>query len=69
MPDGDGRIRRGGGTVAGTVITLASNITSNGTLTYHVPAFIGKSVSGTWTLEVDGLGGGTLNSWSLSVFG
>ncbi len=48
---------------------MAANITSTGTLTYHVPALIGKNVTGIWTLEVDGLAGGTLNSWSLSVFG
>jgi len=53
----------------GTVVTLAASVKSNGTLTYHVPAFIGKNVNSTWTLEVDGLAGGTLNSWSLSVLG
>ena len=37
----------------------------------HLPRarLIGKNVSGTWTLEVDGLAGGTLNNWSLSVLG
>ena len=53
----------------GTPVTLLSSTAANGTLTYHVPAFIGKNVSGTWTLEVDGLAGGTLNNWSLSVLG
>jgi subtilisin-like proprotein convertase family protein len=53
----------------GTSITLAASTNSNGTLSFHVPAFDGKNVNGTWTLEVDGLSGGTLNSWSMSVLG
>ena len=53
----------------GTTVTLATSVTSTGTLTYHIPALIGKNVNGRWTLEVDGLSGGTLNSWSMSVLG
>jgi hypothetical protein len=52
----------------GTKVFLGST-TQNGTLTYQVPNFDYTSVTGTWTLEVDGLSGGTLNSWSLSIDG
>jgi subtilisin-like proprotein convertase family protein len=51
----------------GTSVTLVANTTSNGTVTYETPAFNSKMLKGTWTLEVDGLSGGTLNSWSLSI--
>ncbi len=48
-------------------MTLAVSVNVNGTVTYSTTAFNYKSVKGTWTLEVDGLAGGTLNSWSLAV--
>jgi hypothetical protein len=48
------------------VVTL-SGTAVNGTLTVETPAFNYKSAKGTWALEVDGLAGVTLNSWSMSV--
>jgi subtilisin-like proprotein convertase family protein len=51
----------------GTQVTLIASTNINGTVTYHAPSFAGKKLTGKWTLEVDGLAGGTLNSWSLSV--
>jgi hypothetical protein len=51
----------------GTVVTLASSTVLNGTVTFETPAFDYKAVKGTWTLEVDGLAGGSLNSWSLGI--
>jgi hypothetical protein len=51
----------------GTTVTLVASTNINGTLTYHTSGFNYKSVKGTWTLEVDGLAGGILNSWSMSV--
>jgi hypothetical protein len=52
----------------GTKISLGST-NQNGTLTYQVPDFDYTSVKGTWKLEVDGLAGGTLKSWSLNIDG
>ena len=46
---------------------LAGGGATSVTVTYSTTAFNNKSVKGTWTLEVDGLAGGTLNSWSMSV--
>src|SRR5262249_1329426 len=51
----------------GTAVTLVASATINGKVTYSATAFNYKSVQGKWTLEVDGLAGGTLNSWSMSV--
>lgn len=51
----------------GTKVTLAASSVVNGTVTYRTSLFDFKSVKGTWTLEVDGLSGGTLNSWSLAL--
>jgi hypothetical protein len=51
----------------GTSVTLVADTNINGTLTYDTTAFNGKVLKGTWTLEVDGLSGGTLNSWSLGI--
>jgi hypothetical protein len=53
----------------GTSVTLVANTAINGTVTFETPAFNYKGVKGTWTLEVDGLAGGTLNSWSLDMLG
>jgi subtilisin-like proprotein convertase family protein len=38
-------------------------------VTIELPAFNYKRVTGKWTLEVDGLAGGTLTSWSLDILG
>jgi subtilisin-like proprotein convertase family protein len=51
----------------GTTVTLVAGAVVNGTVTYETTAFDGKALKGTWTLEVDGLSGGTLNSWSQSI--
>src|SRR5262249_57326726 len=51
----------------GTEVTLVASTNLNGTVTYHTSGFDARKLKGTWTLEVDGLAGGTLNSWSLSV--
>jgi hypothetical protein len=51
----------------GTSVTLVASTNINGTVTYETTAFNGKVLKGTWTLEVDGLSGGTLNSWSLGI--
>ncbi len=51
----------------GTSVTLVAGAVINGTVTYETTAFNGKLLKGTWTLEVDGLSGGSLNSWSLSI--
>jgi subtilisin-like proprotein convertase family protein len=51
----------------GTSVTLVATTNINGTVTYETTAFNGKALKGTWTLEVDNLSGGTLNSWSLSI--
>jgi hypothetical protein len=51
----------------GTAVTLIGSTNFNGTVTFETPAFDFKKVTGTWTLEVDGLAGGTLNSWSLGI--
>jgi hypothetical protein len=51
----------------GTTVTLASSSTISGIVTFETSAFNYKKAKGTWTLEVDGLAGGTLNSWSLDV--
>jgi hypothetical protein len=51
----------------GTSVTLVWYSNINGTLTYETTAFNGKALKGTWTLEVDGLSGGTLTSWSLGI--
>jgi subtilisin-like proprotein convertase family protein len=51
----------------GTSVTLAAGADINGTVTYETPAVNSKMLKGTWTLEVDDLSGGTLNSWSLSI--
>jgi hypothetical protein len=51
----------------GTSVTLVAGAVLNGTVTYQTPAFNARTLQGTWTLEVDGLSGGTLNSWSLSI--
>jgi hypothetical protein len=51
----------------GTAVTLVASTNFNGTVTYHTTGFNYLSVKGTWTLEVDGLAGGTLNSWSMSA--
>jgi hypothetical protein len=53
----------------GTAVTLVASRTINGTVTYSTPAFNYKGAKGTWTLEVDGLAGGTLNSWALDILG
>jgi hypothetical protein len=52
----------------GTKISVGSS-NQNGTLTFQVPNFDYTSVTGPWTLEVDGLAGGTLKSWSLNIDG
>src|SRR5262249_8482147 len=41
----------------------------NGTFSFQVPNFDYTAVKGTWTLEVDNLDGGRLNSWSLRIDG
>jgi hypothetical protein len=51
----------------GTVVTFSTS--ASGTLTFETPAFNYKKVTGKWTLEVDGLAGGTLNSWALDILG
>jgi hypothetical protein len=51
----------------GTSVTLVAGAVVNGAVTYETTAFNGKVLKGTWTLEVDGLSGGTLDSWSLSI--
>jgi subtilisin-like proprotein convertase family protein len=51
----------------GTSVTLVATTNINGTVTYETAAFNGKALKGTWTLEVDNLSGGALNSWSLSI--
>ncbi len=52
----------------GTKISLGST-TQSGALSFQVPYFDYTAVKGTWTLEVDGLAGGTLNSWSMNIDG
>jgi hypothetical protein len=52
----------------GTKISLGST-NQNGTITFQVPDFDYTLVTGPWKLEVDGLAGGTLKSWSLSIDG
>jgi hypothetical protein len=51
----------------GTTVSFSTN--ANGTVTFETPVFDYKKVTGKWTVEVDGLAGGTLNSWSLDVLG
>jgi hypothetical protein len=51
----------------GRSVTLVARTSINGTMTFETSAFDYKRVKGTWTLEVDGLSGGTLSSWSLSI--
>jgi len=46
-----------------------ASLAQNGTLTYQVPDFDYTSVTGPWKLEVDGLAGATLKSWSLNIDG
>jgi hypothetical protein len=52
----------------GTKVDLGST-TQTGSISFQVPYFDNTAVKGTWTLEVDGLAGGTLNSWSMSIDG
>jgi hypothetical protein len=52
----------------GTKVSLGST-TQTGALSFLVPYFDYKAVKGTWKLEVDGLAGGTLSSWSLGIDG
>ena len=49
--------------------TVSFSTSANGTVTFETPAFNYKRVTGTWKLEVDGLAGGTLNSWALDILG
>jgi subtilisin-like proprotein convertase family protein len=51
----------------GTVVSFGTS--ANGTVTFETPAFNYKRVTGKWTLEVDGLAGGTLNNWSMDILG
>jgi hypothetical protein len=52
----------------GTKVDLGST-TQTGSISFQVPYFDNTAVKGTWTLEVDGLAGGTLSSWSMSIDG
>jgi hypothetical protein len=52
----------------GTKVDLGST-TQTGTISFQVPYFDNTAVKGTWTLEVDGLSGGTLSSWSMNIDG
>lgn len=52
----------------GTKVSLGST-TQTGALSFQVPYFDYTAVKGTWTLEVDGLAGGSLSSWSMNIDG
>jgi hypothetical protein len=52
----------------GTKVDLGST-TQTGAISFQVPYFDNTAVKGTWKLEVDGLAGGTLSSWSMNIDG
>jgi subtilisin-like proprotein convertase family protein len=51
----------------GTSGTLVADTSIHRKVSFETTAFNGKQLKGTWTLEVDGLAGGTLTSWSLGI--